>query len=285
MSETAAVLFEPIVEKRDKGLEAYETVHEEVTKTDTDKVEPVPENVELMPSSGDDIIVFARTPLEMARAQSALTAWAVRRINKAEEELRNATDNYEAAKEAKIRTAGWKSQIRKYEKELRFYVKIHAALEEGYFIVPDFPMNIIAVRTTQDTPMDTAEYQHRGSVDSEQHEELEIGEGDYKDSQVPMRKIKTHIEKEGKLVPVDRWTADGLTLQKMDFPFRMIKPHLLKDLKKAADHRIFDAIGVVPGQRKSRDPMLLGVIENKVGKHQVKRMVFLISWWVPTADL
>lgn len=36
---------------------------------------------------------------------------------------------------------------------------------------------------------------------------------------------------------------------------------------------------------ESRDPMLLGIIENKLSKYRSQKMVFLISWWVPTADL
>jgi hypothetical protein len=243
------------------------------------------ENVELVPGT-DDIIVFARTPAEMAKAQDSLCAWAARRIAKAQADLAIAEQNLEEAKETKIRTAGWKSQVRKYKKEERFYTKLKAALDMGYFIVPEFPVNIIGVRTHEDEASDRRDYTHRGSVDNEEHQELEIGAGDYVDPVPPVYSFNETIEKDGKPKEIQKWTASGSALRKMDFPFRLVRPHLLRDLKRATDARIFDAIAVMPGpQRRNRDPMLLGVIENRLGKFNVKRVLLLISWWIPTASL
>lgn len=245
----------------------------------------VPEGIELVPGT-DDIIVFARTPLEMAQAQSWLCGWAERRILRAQADLQIAEDNLTEAKEAKIRTSGWKTQVRKYQKEERFYIKLKAALDAGYFIVPDFPVNIIAVRTHSEYAKDTKEYRHRGSVDNEDHQELEVGAGEYVDPVPPTARFNDVTEKDGKAVTIEKWTASGQMLRKMDFPFKLVRPQLLRDLKKAVDPRIFDAIAVMPGpQRKNRDPMLLGIIENKLSKHNVKRIIFLITWWVPTSVL
>lgn len=265
-----------IVEKAEKGLELFE---EKATTKE------LPENVELMPSSGSDIMVFARTPDEMAKAQEALIAWADRKVAQKKEELKTAEKNFIEAREAKIRTAPWRTQMRKYEKEVTFYTKIREALGAGYFIVPDFPIDIIGVRTTATEPADTDGHKWQNNIAREDHQQLPVGEGEYVDPVPKAYKYQNAIVKDGKETTETLWTADGTELQKMDFPFRMIKPHLLKDLSKAAKLKIFDAIGVLPNRRRAPDPMLLGVIENKVGRFSSKRVLFLISWWIPTADL
>lgn len=269
-----------------KGLEVFEVEQaKSESAPDSNKTDVIPENVELMPSAGDDIMVFARTPEEMARAQNALIAWSSRRLKKARADLQNATNNWEEAKSAKIRTAGWRREMKKYEKEINFYTKVQDALEAGYFIVPDFPITTIGIRTMETERADGETFSHRGSISSELHGELPAGDGHYVDPVPQTYSVKETITRDGKENTVTRWTAGGTVLKKMDFPFRLIKPHLLKDLNKATELKIFDAIGVLPGPRKSPDPMLLGVIENRIGRFQSKRILFLISWWVPTSAL
>jgi len=275
-----------LVEQRNKGLEVVETVAESVPETSkSGGIQEIPQNVELMPSSGDDIMVFARTPEEMARAQNALISAASRKLAKANEELVLAQQNFEEAKIAKIRTTGWRREIRKHEKEVKFYTKVHDALEAGYFIVPDFPLDIIAVRTTATEPADQSRERWVSSINDEVHEELPVGQGEYVDPTPKIYKVNEVEMEDGKEVKKQYFTAAGTQLQKMDFPFRLIKPHLLKDLDRASKRKIFDAIGVLPNKRRSPDPMLVGIIENKISRFQTKRIQFLISWWIPTSTL
>ena len=259
-----------------KGLEvSVTTAKDEVT-------EEVLENLELVPSSGQDVMVFARTPDEMARAQVALISWADRKLAKIKSELAIAEQNLAEAKEAKIRTASWKREVAKHKREYRYYFKVKTALEEGYFIVPDFPINIIGVRTNATEPADQSDQRWPGAISNNDHDELPLGEGEYKDPVPQSHKVNRLIYNKDKKEDeeVVRWTTENSLLQDMDFPFRLIRPHLLKDLKKAMEHKIFDAIGVLPNTRRARDPMVVGVIETAK-----KRMLFLISWWIPTQDL
>lgn len=266
--------LEVIAEQKNKGLEILEAEGEESTSS-----------IELVPSSGDDIMVFARTPEEMARAQGALLNWSLRKIEKVKADIKIAEDNFAEAKAAKIRTAGWRREVRKHEKDLNFYTKIHDALEAGYFIVPEFPLNIIGVRTDETIPTDLGSEQRPAWINAEEHKELPIGEGEYVDPRPKAYSFMQVTEKDGKEKKEKLFTADGTNLQKMDFPFRLVRPQLLKDLSKAAELKIFDAIGVLPNKRRTRDPMLVGVIESRVSKYNIKRLQFLISWWIPTADL
>lgn len=263
-----------------KGLEVKETM---VRNQETDEVSA---NVELVPSSGQDFLVFARTPEEMSRAQDALIQWGERKLGQCYEELSIREKNLQAAKDAKIRTAGWTREVKKWQEEITYRVKILEALKAGYYIVPEFPINIIGVRTTAEVPYDQGSYQYRSTISDEPHEQLPVGDGEYKDAvpvahavQVP---AKDH---EGKPTTNKRWTTEGSKLRDIDFPFRLIRPQLLQTLQKAMGEKIFDAIGVLPNQRKSRDPMLIGVVERVLTKYQRKRMYFLISWWIPTEDL
>lgn len=265
-----------VVEQPDfKGLEVFESATEDSA------------NVELLPSTGYDIMPFAKTPEEMASAQSALIQWVRRRLEKAEADCRNAEKNLYEAREAKIRTAGWRNEVKKYVKEVNFYTKVSDALSAGYFMVPDFPIDIIGVRTTQTTPSDRRSHGARGVTDLEEHEELPIGEGEYVDPRPPQRsfkedKVSTNSKETYQII---KWTGDGTTLKKMDFPFRFVRPQLLRDLKKAVDLKVFDEIGVLPARRRRPDPMLVGAVEMRLSKYQSKKINFLIGWWISTTDL
>lgn len=279
----AAVVQDPEQEFDLKGF-IVEQKSEKNIETEEER-----DSVNLVPSTGGDIMVFARTPDEMAKAQDALLGWANRKISAIEAELVIKEQNLQAAKDAKIRTAGWAREVRLARKDIAYYTKIRDALHEGYFIVPDFPVHVIGVRTTKIYPTDQKDYRHRGVIDNEEHEELPVGDGEYKDP-VPgpysFQEDTGKKDEKGRTITETKWTASGTELKSIDFPMRLIRPHLLKDLKKAMGHKIFDAIGILPGPRqRSRDPMLVGIVENRVSKYRIKRQMFLISWWIPTQSL
>lgn len=259
----------------------------EVKLTRNPETDEAHEQVDLVPSSGQDVIVFAQTPEQMSKAQDVIIAWGKRKLAQAQAELVIREDNLQAARDAKIRTQAWSREVKKYREEVTYREKILEALVAGYYIVPDFPLNIIGVRTYRTEPWDQNDYNYQSGPDAEEHQQLPVGEGEYKDAQVPVHKVKRQNfnSKTNEMEESTKWTAEGSNLRDIDFPFRLIRPHLLNTLKKVMEEKIFDAIGVLPNQRKARDPMLIGVIENRISKYNVRRMLFLISWWLPTEDL
>lgn len=241
-------------------------------------------HVTAVPAPAKDVVVLARNPEEMAGAQQDLQVWAAQKVAEHEHALKETQDNLDHAIRTKIRTAGWKRQVSLAKKRLEYYRKAKAAIDEGYCIVPNFPMQSIAVRTRKDYPP-SKEYDSSGwNVPQIEPQLLPEGEGRYVG---PTPLISTYDDV--------RETKDGSTYTQpvswasefddVDFPFKVVKPQVMSDLSKAMRRNLFDEIGVLPGRETPRgDPMVIGTIERREGTRRFI-MSFLISWWVDTRDL
>lgn len=232
-----------------------------------------------MPLPSEDMVVLARNPEEMAKAQTQLVTWAARKVLIEEAAQAEAEQNLEHAKNTKLRTSGWRNQVTKARKRVTFYKKIQTALEEGYRIVPNFPVTVIATRTSKEKP----KYQREtweGSLNMVQYEALPQGEGRYVDPTPVARKT---VEKTGEGRTLTHYTAEGLN-EEIDFPFKVVKPQILSNLNKAMTLKLFDEIGVLPGTRKG-DPMVIGMINRRDSTYQETTVSFLITWWVDSRDL
>jgi hypothetical protein len=235
---------------------------------------------ELVPGKSD-FIVYARTPRQMATAQQRLVAWSVAKLANIDQEIAITNDSLFAAEEAKIRTAGWKSQLSTLKRKRRYYSKIYEALADGYAIVPDFPINVIAVRTKRTMPKDTGKpHLYRSSAqDAEVSQELDVGMGEYVNpTPVVYEDKEIREDKEVTVYKKDAY------FQELELPLRFVRPQVLRRLGQTLRRKVFDSIGVLPDTRRNADPMIIGTIEMKEG-YKRKRVSFLIQWWVPTESL
>ena len=245
--------------------------------------------IEAMPAPAEDIVVFARTQGEMALAQDALVDWCQRKVAHLEKERRSAEENRDAAAAAKVATAPWKRLVSIAKRRVLYYRKILAALEAGYCIVPDFPINVIAVRTKKLKPTDRGNrHNWASSVKSEAPQLLPVGEGEYVNPDPSHYVERETIEKKdhnGEIAKVKETkyvTCDDF--DEIDFPLRIVRPQVLKSYQRAMEKKLFDSIGVLPNNKRSPDPMIVGRIETTEGNRR-KQLSFLIGWWIPTASL
>src|SRR3990167_1438431 len=127
----------------------------------------------------NELMLIAKSPSEMEEAQKNLLNWVSEKIIVMSADLRDAKQNLALAKENKWRTVGWYARVVKAHDQVGFYEKIKAAVQAGYYIVPPFPVNLIAIRTDRETPVRyQAEYKH--NLNSTQTaESLPVGEGKY----------------------------------------------------------------------------------------------------------
>lgn len=246
--------------------------------------------VSLVPSSGNDVIVMANTPGGLEQGQAALLEWADRKIASLERELGHAQANLAEAKESKIRTAPWTREVKRWQKHIIYYSKIRAALLDGYFIVPDFPINVIAVRTKKTRPTDAGRvHRYISSVKSEEPQGLAIGAGDYVNPDPSawtstVEVDSTNYKGEPTKNKENRFTTCQ-TFNEIDFPLRLVRPQILRDFRKSVEKKLFDEIGVLPDtRRRNPDPMIVGRISMKDGSRR-RSVSFLISWWIPTQSL
>jgi hypothetical protein len=230
----------------------------------------------------DDIVVLARDPNEMAEAQKGLILWMDRKLASLNAELAEAEENLATAKRMKVRTQGWQRIVKLAKNRITYYGKARSALEEGYCIIPDFPVQLVAVKTTKKWPPKKWRGGGGHMVPDVVSEPLPDGEGRYvsPDPTVTTRDLPRK--------PDETWTrveSRAVDFRDVDFPFKVVKPQILKGLETAMKRKLFDEIGVLPAARKGGDPVLVGRIKRKEGTYHEPSLTFLIAWWIDTSDL
>ncbi len=242
-----------------------------------------------------EISVSAGTPSQMLSAQMNLIGWCrakIRSLGTDQEDLAEAVAH---AKKHKWKSAPLERQLRICEKRIEYYRKILAALEQGYFIVPNFECTVFAVRTDHKKPMAVinSDWSLRRQTADGTQPPIAIGEGEYKNA-VPVLQ-KRHMKgrnSQGQEVEYENWWADSW--DEFEFPLVMAKPELMNATTRAMALKIFDDIGITPKDgndqsystvRMKGDPMILGrIFGPKLGYSQ-KHVSFVIGWHLSSADL
>jgi hypothetical protein len=240
------------------------------------------------PLDDDKLVVIARNPAEMQVAQQKLCEWAAGQVEKSLAELREMEASLEEAKKSKWRTTGFVTNIRYARERFNYYTKVKAALDAGYVIVPNFDLDIFAIRTTKHRPKNEESSGRWGKPtprDFENHSDRpQLGDGEYRD---PWPQLTHTVETVGagdKAHKENRAVAGDW--RDVDFPYKLAKPQILTDTSKAMACMIFDKIGVTPHRRaRNQDPMIVGQITCKGRPSQEKDISFLITWWVDHTDL
>ena len=257
-----------------------------IEKTSESSIETKPIGP-LVESGLRNLVVLARDPDEMVKAQDGLIIWAKEKLKLEEKEEEEAKTNLDFAKKAHLRSGGWRRQVAICHTRVIYYQKLLAALEEGYCIVPEFPIDIIAVRTDKVSPPSKVIHGSKWSVSVPvvRARSLPVGEGDYVSPETVNEEWETK-ETNSKGEETTHRTAQALDFQPPDLPIRLVKPTILADLSKALKSKIFDEIGILPASRHARrgDPMIIGRIIRRQGL-QTTSLSFLITWWIDTRSL
>lgn len=240
----------------------------------------------------EKLVVLAKNRAEMMEAQTQSVGWAFNKVQHARAVLAEAETNLNIAAENMWNTSGWKKTLKREKKRVQYYEKIHAALEAGYVIIPNFPIDVFAVRTQRNYPL--KHYSTSWSQDRDHKSEaLALGEGDHVDS-VTHQSMQTYPPGTfGESQKYDRnyyWADD---FKDVDFPIKGVKPAILEETSKALLLKIFDEVGCTPGrnirQQETRfnlkaDPMVVGRILFKDGGKE-KAVSFLVTWWLDFDDI
>ncbi len=233
----------------------------------------------------NDIVVLASKPGQLEVANASLIQWFAQKIVACKAELQDAEDNFALAKKRKWSTGGWQRRVTLSRQAVSYYEKAEAALKAGYCLVPDFPVDIIAIRTTRSTPANrVAEsgYRHP-SISEERTTSPKIGVGEYVSPNVTVvhgdytKTVKDKVEKV--------YTAEAHGFLPPDFPYKVIKPQILDDTSRAMAFKIFDEIGVVSRPSRRGDPIVVGRIKRTISNRNERTMSFLLAWWIDTRDL
>lgn len=233
-----------------------------------------------------DFTVIATTPAGMIEAQQSLIGWADKKIASVQLELNEASEQLAIAVQRKWKQDAWKRQVKKHQSRIEFYEKIKAALNAGYYIVPPFPIDVFAIRTSKNLPkqMDTT---YRDNHDQEA-QILAIGEGRYVDPK-PVREsyIDEISDGKGGSKQITKYYATDFL--EPDFPFKLARSEIRDATQAAMALGIFDRIGVLPRVR-APDPLVCGqiIVPNQPRYYSgdsLKCVTFFVAWWLDTKTL
>jgi hypothetical protein len=230
--------------------------------------------------SANDTTIVALSPTDMATAQADLVAWCVRKVADVRAELSDLETNLEIATER-----GWKYQtvaasITRTQRRVIYYEKIKAAVEAGYLIVPNFPIDVFAVRVKrarQPEHVTDSRWSGQFTADAQL---LPAGEGRYVDDRVEYRDESHVAMVNGKEQHVRRYVTTDYA--DVDFPVTLVKPAVLGATARAMALRVFDEMGTVTN-RSGRDPIVVGRLRDPRGNGRC--CTFFIAWWLDAATL
>lgn len=272
---------------------------ETTEKTNLAKAEPAAVAAKLPPLPIlDNTTVLVKSPEDVEKAQTELLAWVSQQVAQLEAERDIAQENYDKAVKMKVATTGWKRQVTVWNKRVIYYSKIKAAIEQGYFIMPDLPfvIDLFAVRTDQKTVSGFSNSTYHDSADhglkDVRSKMLPGGEGRFVS---PQPETKTWSEKEkytlhkgGEELTRQRYFAAASDISEfIDFPVKAVRPQVLDAVGKALAGKIFDELGLItPGRGSTQrgDPIVVGRIVNRDGTME-RGCSFIVHWWVDTRDL
>lgn len=220
----------------------------------------------------------------------ALIGWLKKKIKAIESDEKELRQEVEIARKNK-----WKSTtlIRHADlaaKRMSYYQKVQGALEEGYYIVPNFPIDMFAIRTDRKKPSENLYIGTHGAFDDhfqQQPHVLPAGAGEYKN---PDPLVRTDTEKgtDKQGHPETTYTQFATKWQdEIEFPLAMAKLQIMKATSHAMKLKIFDELGILRDtaiSEKCGDPMIVGRIidPRPVGYSGIKCVSFIIGWHLRT---
>jgi hypothetical protein len=230
-------------------------------------------------SDDGNVLVVAENPGELQTAQAALVDWFERKVTAIGRDLADARQNLEDARNEGWRLPPFQKIVRDLENNSLYYEKALDAVREGYCIVPNFPVDVVAIRTVADHPQgsETTRGNWRPRIEFEADKNLASGEGRYVDPVATA--VMAHSEKDEKSCVITKfWEANEF--REVALPVKFMKPRVLQATQHAMACKIFDDVAVLPRRRKA-DPIVVGRIHGPNGKH----LTFLVAWFIDTKDL
>jgi len=240
----------------------------------------------------NELVVIAQNPAEMQAAQTQLTAWAGRKCAEAEAERLDLATNLAIAKKNKWNTKTLERALDRAEKRLSFQQKVEAALSNGFCIIPNFPVDIFAIRTTAKNPRENVTTNWGGTID-QATTSPELGEGRYVNTR-PTERTREWKEKNADGREVTLHNARAVAFQDVDFPFAVAKTRVVEATSRAMALNIFDEVGILPfrpghhagdARLMNADPMVIGKIKMRRNAYAFREISFLVTWFIDTKTL
>ena len=252
--------------------------------------------------------LVATSPVQMEAAQGDLKAWLEQKLTVLECDIREANAALNEARKNGWSISALTSARNRAVDDETFYNKVLAAVEAGHTIIPDFPIQVFAVRRHKPDKRERVTF---NGVTDGSHTYLgrainadcvPAGAGEYRNPEPEMVSYTTenrvpNAQEKGE----PRWhshvTRTGQPAGPIIFPHFSARSPVMKAAAKAMSEKVFDQVGVclpttaVAGGRqvtrsaRAGDPLIIGqVLRKRQGGHQ-KAVSFIIAWHLNLNEL
>jgi hypothetical protein len=230
--------------------------------------------------------LVAMRPEDMQVAQSSLAEWFRAKLDLVRQEAHDAMRNLEIAVQSAFKADSFKRASYAADRRVQFYEKCLAAIEAGYAIVPDFPVDVLAIRVTREHPKwrSVTCWEKNYALHPEAAAIAPAGEGHYVNpqpyqttSEQPKKKLS-----DGREIEQYRHTIGDYA--EVEFPVQVAQPAVMEATRAAMMLNLFDEIGCRPARRKP-DPIVIGRIHKPWDRYRDNPVSFLIAWWIDTRQL
>lgn len=224
---------------------------------------------------------------QLVSAHGRMIGWARVQIATMAAEKQAEEESLAIAVERKWATAAFRRRISMLGKRKEYYEKIEQALLAGWVIVPNFEMNVFAIRTTKEHPDHTRQFTNQWDRSKREFRQaaqaLPVGEGEFVNPLANSYASSYEgTDSDGKKATQHYQQSFG-GFQDIDFPIVLAKPVVMSKSAEAMAAKVFDEIGVardsgVERHRGSRvgDPFMLGRIRNP--RKNRPDITFFIGW-------
>lgn len=248
--------------------------------------------------------LVALTPADVAPAQRQLSDWCTQKMRALGREYRDLSANLRIAKKNRWSRGGLIKAVALTKRRIQYYLKMKRIVEAGYLIIPNLPIELIAVRVDRDNPRyKTARYPSH--INEAKPELLPPDTGRYVDETLPHRTAtRAQADAQGNVKRDSQGNAlkesyavvgDSGFREEIDFPLIAVKPIVMQATSDALHRFLFDQVGIATGgdyatvqsqRRRRSDPMVVGqIIDPRSTKYQRRVVSFFIAWWLNTEDL
>lgn len=253
----------------------------------------------------------ALNPAEMQAAQGDMKTWLEQKLTIIERDIVEANAALNEARKNGWATAALTSARNRAIDDETFYNKILAAVEAGHTIIPEFPIEIFAIRRYASDRSGDITYQgavHPSNTGSAQPAEPDCapaGTGEYRDPRPAVsgytreNKAPGAQERNEPRYYTTVYRSSG-PAGPIPYPAMIARAPIMRATAAAMKDKVFDQIGVChpviadvataarrteARARRAGDPLVIGqILRKKVGSQQ-KCVSFIIAWYLNLEDL
>jgi hypothetical protein len=247
-----------------------------------------------------DLSVIAHTPDEMKSANLALIAWCDQKIRELRAEHVELSASAAHARKMKWQWKTLHAQAEKTAKRMIYFGKMRQALKEGFFIVPNFPVNVFAIRTSRESPLRMMSLDENYGYLPFRHKQqpsgmLPEGEGEYKNPFPFVAHSKKVVTRDDGKTQTN-WAQWATQYKDVEFPLSMAKPQIMEATSRAMALKLFDDFGIFEGhtqmrsqhieRRVTRDPIIVARLKDpRSTTYEWRGISFIVAWHLDTAVL